>query len=245
VLERLSGPLCEAVTGRADSQALLEQAERANLFLVPLDEVRGWWRYHQLFSDLLRARLAQEHPDRVPGLHRAVAAWCEPRGLVDDAIRHALAAGDAVWAARLIERHFDELLRHSEDATLRRWLQGLPVEVVRSRPRLCLAQALWALIGGRLEVVEPLLANAEQALAATGEEPYEPSVGRATSLVANAPAAIAALRAGVARFHGDAERTTVFGEQALAQLTDADRTLRALVDWYLTVADCAACSVAR
>jgi LuxR family transcriptional regulator, maltose regulon positive regulatory protein len=236
-LERLSGPLCDAVTGRSDSQALLEQLERSNLFLVPLDEVRGWWRYHHLFADLLHARLAQERPERVPELHRAAAAWSERHGLVDDAIRHALAAGDAAWAARLVERHFDALLRRNEDATLQRWLREIPVEVVRSRPRLCLAQALWALIGGRLEAVEPLLADAELALAATADEHYEPSVGRATSLVANAPAAIDALRAGLARFHGDAERTTAFCQQALAKLTDADRTLRALVDWYLTVAD--------
>jgi LuxR family transcriptional regulator, maltose regulon positive regulatory protein len=237
LLERLSGPLCQAVTGRGDSQRLLEQAERANLFLVPLDEVRGWWRYHHLFADLLHARLQQQRPELVPQLHRSAAAWFEAHGLADDAIRHGLAAGDAIWAARLIERHFDALLRRNEDATLRRWLQGLPPAVVRSRPRLCLAQALWALIGGRLEAVEPLLADAERALTATADEPYEPSVGRAASLVANAPAAIAALRAGLARFHGDAERTTAFGQQALTQLTDADHALHALVDWYLTVAE--------
>jgi LuxR family maltose regulon positive regulatory protein len=75
VLERLCGPLCDAVTGRTDGQAMLEQVERANLFLVPLDQVRGWWRYHQLFADLLRARLHQQQPDRVPQLHRAAATW--------------------------------------------------------------------------------------------------------------------------------------------------------------------------
>src|SRR5215218_274800 len=116
VLGRLSGPLCQAVTGRSDSQALLEQVERANLFLVPLDEVRGWWRYHHLFADLLRARLAREQPERLPELHHAAAAWSEEHGLVDDAVRHALAAEDTLWAARLIERHFDDLLRRNEDA---------------------------------------------------------------------------------------------------------------------------------
>jgi LuxR family transcriptional regulator, maltose regulon positive regulatory protein len=100
VLERLSGPLCAAVTGRADSQQLLEQAERANLFLVPLDEVRGWWRFHHLFADLLRVRLHQQQPDRVEELHRAATAWHEAQGLADEAIGHALAAGDATWAAR-------------------------------------------------------------------------------------------------------------------------------------------------
>jgi LuxR family transcriptional regulator, maltose regulon positive regulatory protein len=237
VLGRLSGALCEAVTGRSDSQQLLEQVERANLFLVPLDEVRGWWRYHHLFADLLRARLNQEQPERVPALHQAAAAWSEGHGLVDDAIRHALAAGDALWAARLIERHFDDLLRRSEDATLHRWLEGLPAEVVRSRPRLCLARAVWAWIGGRLEAVEPLLAEAERAYPAVAEEPYEPSVGRATSLVANVPAAIAMVRAGRACWQGDPERTTRFGRQALAHLTDADRTLGSFARWYLAVAE--------
>jgi ATP/maltotriose-dependent transcriptional regulator MalT len=93
VLERLSGRLCDAVTGRTDSQAMLEQVERANLFLVPLDEVRGWWRYHHLFADLLRARLQQQQPGRVAALHHHAAAWCEQHGLADDAVRHALAAG--------------------------------------------------------------------------------------------------------------------------------------------------------
>jgi LuxR family maltose regulon positive regulatory protein len=237
VLERLSGRLCAAVTGRSDSQALLEQAERANLFLVPLDEVRGWWRYHHLFADLLRARLNQEQPQRVPALHQAAAAWSEQHGLIDDAIRHALAAGDAVWAARLMERHFDDLLRRCEDATLHRWLQALPAEVVQSRPRLCLAQALWAWIGGRLEAVEPLVAEAERAYPAVAEEPYEPSVGRATSLVANVPAAIGTFRAGLGCVQGDADRATTFGHQALAHLTDADRTLGSFAQWYLAVAE--------
>ena len=237
VLGRLSGPLCDAVTGRSNSQQLLEQAERANLFLVPLDEVRGWWRYHHLFADLLRARLHQEQPEQVPALHQAAAAWSEGHGLVDDAIRHALAAGDAVWAARLIERHFDDLLRRNEDATLHRWLQGLPADVVRVRPRLCLAQALWAWIGGRLEAVEPLVAEAERAYPGVAEEPYEPSVGRATSLVANVPAAIATFRAGLGCVQGDPERATRFGHQALAHLADADRTLGSFARWYLAVAE--------
>jgi LuxR family maltose regulon positive regulatory protein len=237
VLERVSGPLCDAVTGRTDSQRLLEQVERANLFLLPLDEVRGWWRYHHLFADLLRARLAREQPERVPELHTSAAAWSEQHGLVDDAVRHALAAGELAWVARLVEQHFDALLWRSENATLRRRLQALPAEVVRSRPRLCLAQAWWALLGGRLEAVEPLAADAEGAFAAVAEEPYEPSVGRAASLLTNVPAAIAVVRAGLARLRGDAERTSAFGQQALTHLTDADRTLRFFAEYYLAMAD--------
>jgi LuxR family maltose regulon positive regulatory protein len=240
VLERLYGPLCDAVTGRADSQQLLEQAERANLFLIPLDEVRGWWRYHQLFADLLRARLAQEQPDRVPELHTSAAAWSEQHGLVDDAVRHALAADELAWAARLIERHFDALQQAGEYATLRRWLQALPAELVRSRPRLCLAQAVAAITGVQLEAAESLLADAEQALADRGEEPekpFEPSVGRAASVLANVPAAIALARAVLARMLGDAERTTEFAQQALTQLGEGDALLRSQAKYYLAVAD--------
>jgi len=85
VLDRLSSALCDAVTGRTGSQAMLEQVERAKLFLVPLDEVRGWWRYHHLFADLLRARLRQQQPGRPATLHHNAAAWCEEHGLADDA----------------------------------------------------------------------------------------------------------------------------------------------------------------
>jgi LuxR family transcriptional regulator, maltose regulon positive regulatory protein len=240
VLERLCGPLCQAVTGRADSQQLLEQLERANLFLLPLDEVRGWWRYHQLFADLLRARLAQEQPERVAQLHRVAAAWCEQHGLVDDAIRHALAAGDTTWAARLVERHADALLGRGETATLRRWLQGLPAELVRSRPRLCLAQVVTAVTAVRLDAAASLLDHAERALAARGgqpEEPYEPSVGRAASLLANVPAGIALARAILAGMQGDADRTSEFSRRALAELDEGEWMLRALVDWALAQAD--------
>ena len=149
VLERLSGALCDAVTGRTGSQAMLERVERANLFLVPLDEVRGWWRYHHLFADLLRARLQQEQPEREPALHRNAAAWSDAHGLADDAVRHALAAGDTTWAARLVERHADALLLRSEGATLQRWLTALPADLAGSRPRLCLVQAFHCARGQR------------------------------------------------------------------------------------------------
>ena len=130
MLDRLSGPLCDAVLGRTDSQELLESVERANLFLLPLDDERRWWRYHHLFADLLRARLLAQHPDRVAALHRAAAAWHERHGLPDDAIRHALAGGDAAWAARLVEEHLeDQLLALATRAP--RWSGGSP----RCRPR--------------------------------------------------------------------------------------------------------------
>jgi LuxR family maltose regulon positive regulatory protein len=237
ILARLSGPLCDAVCGRTDSQQLLEQLERANLFLIPLDEVRGWWRYHHLFADLLRARLEQTRLERVPELHRAAAAWHEAHGFADDAVRHALAAGEVTRAARLVERHVESLLRRSEGATLGRWLSALPPEAVGSRARLCLAQAVTAVTGGRLEAVEPLLTAAEHASAASGEEPHEPSVGRALSVLANVPASIAFLRAEVARLRGDPERAVAFDQQALEHLVEGDWLLGSQVAWNLAGAD--------
>jgi LuxR family maltose regulon positive regulatory protein len=237
VLDRLCGPLCDAVTGRTDSQAQLEELERANMFVVPLDEERGWWRYHHLFADLLRARLAHELPARVPELHRAAAAWHEQHGLANDAVRHAVAAGETGWAARLVERHVEALLRRSEGATLDRWLSALPAAAVRARPRLCLVQAVSAVVGSRVEAVEPLLLNAERAFTAIGDEPHEPSVSRALSVLANVPASIAFLRADVARLRGDAARAVECDQQALTHLGEDDWLLHSHVAWNLAVAD--------
>jgi LuxR family transcriptional regulator, maltose regulon positive regulatory protein len=241
ILERLSGPLCDAVTGRVDSQALLERAERANLFLHPLDEVRGWWRYHHLFADLLRVRLAQEQPPgRVEELHRAAAAWHEAQGLADQAIGHALAAGDPVWAARLIERELDARILRWEGQTLQRWFAALPAELVNSRPRLLLAQARLALISGQLEAIEGPLVAAERGVADCHdepEEPYEPSVGRAASTMANLPAAIALQRAGLAHLRGDATQMAASARRALAELGEGEWMLESFTRWYLAVAE--------
>ncbi len=238
VLERLSGELCDAVTGRPGSQALLEEAERAGLFVVPLDEVRGWWRYHHLFADLLRARLQAEQPGRVPGLHRNAAAWYAERGLADDAIRHAVAAGEMTWAARLIEKHYDEVFYlRGEGATIYRWLSALPEDLVRSRPRLLLTQAFLALISGRLEAVEPLLDAAEHAYAGAAEEPFEPTVGRARSLLVNAPALIMLQRSLLAQLRGDADATVAFASRAMAEADEGEWLLHVVARRYLAVGE--------
>jgi LuxR family transcriptional regulator, maltose regulon positive regulatory protein len=239
VLQRLTGGLCDAVTGQSGSQAMLADIERAGLFLVPLDEVRGWWRYHHLFADLLRARLQAEEPGRVQGLHRAAAAWCEEHGLADDAVRHALAAGDAAWAARLVERHVEELLGRSEGVTLRRWLSALPAESVRDRPRLCLAQAYAAAQGFQVEALEALLDDAERTLAVGGDEPYEPSLGppQGDSVLANVPAGIAFLRASLARLRGDAALAADYNREALAQLGEDEWLMRCFVRWNQAATD--------
>ncbi|HEV3292883.1 MAG TPA: LuxR C-terminal-related transcriptional regulator, partial [Streptosporangiaceae bacterium] len=241
VLERLSGGLCDAVTGRDDGQAMLERVEQAGLFLMPLDEVRGWWRYHRLFADLLRARLQQQRPGRVAVLHRAAAAWYEEHGLADGAVRHALAAGDTAWAARLIEQHFDETLYlRSEGATAQRWLAALPAELVQTRPRLLLAQVLLAATLGRAEAMEPPLDAAERALAgaaAAADEPFEPSAGKAASMLVNIPAQIAIHRSFLAQLRGDAEATAAFASQARAELGGGERLLSSTAQGLLAAAD--------
>src|SRR5580704_6856019 len=225
VLERLSGGLCDAVTGRAGSQALLEQVEQAGLFLLPLDEVRGWWRYHRLFADLLRARLQQE-PGRAARLHRNAAAWHEEHGLADEAIRHAVAAGEMTWAARLIERYFDAVYRlRGEPATIQRWISALPAGLLQSRPRLLLAQAQLAAAASRMEAVQRFADAAERAAAAAPVEPFEPSVGRGASLLANIPAHIALCRGFAAQYRGDAEATAAFASRARAELGEDEHLL--------------------
>ena len=240
ILERLSGGLCDAVTGRPGGQAMLERLERANLFLVPLDEVRGWWRYHQLFADLLRARLQRERPRRVPALHHNAAAWQAEHGLAGDAVGHALAAGDAAWAARLVEQQADALLARSEGATLLRWLEALPVDLVRCRPRLLLAQARLAIFSRRLAGADSLLDAAERArdeAPAQADEPFEPSVGRPASVLANIPATITLQRAILAELRGDAEGTVAHASQALAMLGPGEWMLAALARTHLAVAE--------
>ncbi len=238
VLERLSGDLCDAVTGRPGSQALLEQVEAANLFLVPLDEVRAWWRYHHLFAGLLQARLQQEQPGRVGQLHRNAAAWYEEHGLADDAIRHAAAAGDMTWAARLIEQHFDEVFfLRGEAATIHRWLSALPGELVRSRSRLLLAQALMAGTSGQVEAVEPLVDAAERACPGAAEEPFEPTAGRAASMLVNVPALIALHRSQLAEHRGDAEAAAALASAALAESTAEEWLLTSSAQGHLAMAE--------
>ena len=235
VLDRLSGELCDAVTGRTGSQAMLERIERAGLFLVPLDEVHGWWRYHHLFAELLRARLKAEQPGRAAALHRAAAAWHAARGLADDAVGHAVAAGEPEQAAELIEQYFDAVYFTGENATLRRWLSALPAGLVRHRPRLGLAQAFMALTGGDLP-------SAQAAITAVGQVPggagdcFRPSVGAGASMIANVGAAAAIAHAWLAYLRGDAGQMTEFASQARTRLRDGEWMLSSIYRLNLALA---------
>src|SRR3954467_4381981 len=162
VLGRLSGPLCDAVTGRDGGRAMLEALDRGNLFLVPLDDRRQWYRYHHLFADVLQAHLLDEHPDRVRGLHLRASDWYERNGDRAEAIDHALAGGDVGRAADLVELALPALRRGRQEATLSRWLQAFPDEVSRVRPVLTMGYVSSLMVNGEIEGVEERLREAEQ-----------------------------------------------------------------------------------
>src|SRR6266498_1454735 len=169
ILDRLCGPLCDAVVGReasdvglvddarrsslsASSQLLLEQLERANLFLIPLDDERQWYRYHHLFSEVLRKRLTHGgHGDFTAALHRRASTWYEQQGLIAEAVQHALAAGATDQAARLVEQASLTMMQRSELQTLQRWIEALPTDLVRARPWLALRR--WDLPHGTLTLL--------------------------------------------------------------------------------------------
>jgi LuxR family maltose regulon positive regulatory protein len=134
ILERLSGPLCDAVLEAQGSAELLEELERSNLFLVPLDDHREWYRYHHLFAQLLRLEVASREPALLPVLHRRAAAWHQQAGNLDEAIGHASAAGEFTEAAGLIARHWLTYWRRGQRATVARWLDGLPEEAILADP---------------------------------------------------------------------------------------------------------------
>ena len=235
ILQRLTAPLCDAVTGESDGQDILEELERANLFLIPLDEQRRWYRFHHLFADLLQARLrASSEVEVVRELHRRAAAWCEQHALIDDAIRYALAGGDTGSAMRVVEEHVTETLRGGEGAIVERWLSALPDEVVRSRPLLSFAQALLDLHIGRLESVESLLDHAERVLARRGE-PRQLDVPTAGGMVSEVPA-MALLRAELAEARGDAEGVAQQARLALAHMSEEQIGPRFLARWFLVLA---------
>ena len=135
ILDRLSGPLCDAVTGGTDGTKTLQDLERDNLFVVPLDTERSWYRYHHLFADVLHARLLAEHPEQVTGLHQRASGWYAAHGMVADAVRHALAAEDFDRAAYLMEEALPELRRSRQDGLLLLWMRSLPEPTVAPQPR--------------------------------------------------------------------------------------------------------------
>ena len=230
ILDRLCGPLCDAVTGQGDGKAMLAALERGNLFLVPLDDRRQWYRYHQLFADVLQARLRDERPEEVPDLHRRASGWHEQNGEPSEAIRHALAAGDFERAANLVELAIPAMLRSRQEAAVLGWLELLPDEVVRVRPVLSVGFAGALLAGGVFEGVEARLRDAEQWLDGTtgigqgSQAPAAEMVVVDDAEFRRLPAQIELYRAAQALARGDGPGTVRHARRA-RELSPADEHL--------------------
>jgi LuxR family maltose regulon positive regulatory protein len=219
ILNRLSAPLCEAVTGRSDAKATLEALERSNLFLVALDDRRQWYRYHHLFGDVLRARLADEEPDRVVSLHGRACDWFEAGGDRAEAIRHAMAGGDFTRAAELVELAIPDLGRARQDATLRAWVSALPREVFANRPVLTLGLVGAHMVTGDTAGVEELLDDVERWIGP--DRPAGDMVVHDHAGWHRLPVQAAMYRAGLALLRGDLSATVAHGARA-ASLSDPD-----------------------
>ena len=232
ILGRLSGPLCDAVTGQSGSKAMLEALDRGNLFLVPLDDRRRWYRYHQLFADVLHARLLDEQPGQVPDLHRRASAWYEQNGEPSEAIGHALAAGDFGRAADLIELAIPAMRMTRQEATLRGWLKTLPDEVVRVRPVLSVGLAGALLAVGEFEGVEGRLRDAERCLDATtvigaGSPAQSAEMAVNDEEFRRVPAAIELYRSALAMARGDVHGTVSHARRAIDLSPEEDHLVRA------------------
>jgi LuxR family maltose regulon positive regulatory protein len=203
ILERLSGALCDAVTGETGGSQMLESLERANLFVVPLDDQRQWYRYHHLFADVLRVRLLARGPDHVSALHSLASEWYEHNDSPEEAVRHAFAASDFPRAARVIEATIPGVRKSRQDATLLTWLTMLPNDSIRRRPVLSVFSAWSSLVAGDIAAVEPQLTHAEQLLSATTEDGKPPHDSEAGEELQTLPVTIALYRAAVALAKGD------------------------------------------
>ena len=213
ILNQLTASLCDALLlgddappDAAYSQLVLDELERKNLFLVPLDGQRRWYRYHQLFAEMLRSRAQQLQPERLPLLHRRAASWYVQQGLIAEAVEHALAAGDMEQAASLIEQIAEATLLRGEVRTLLGWLSALPQPIVHARPRLALAHA-WALVTtGHVDAAEAQLQDA-------GQSPQHQATAADRPLLGGAAAALQAFVAGQ---RGDVPGMMALAQQALA-----------------------------
>lgn len=228
ILDRLNGALCDAVTGQGGGKAILEGLDRANMFLVRLDDHRRWYRYHHLFADVLRARLREEQPELERALNQRASGWHEQHGQRAEAIRHALVATDYERAAELVEREVPSSRRDRREGVLLGWLEGLPDDVLRRRPVLSVAYAGTLLSNGTVEGVEQRLLDAERWLATAQDEGPVSKAGTTEMVVVDEaefrrlPGWVAIYRAAQALVLGDASATVDHAQRALALLDEGD-----------------------
>jgi LuxR family maltose regulon positive regulatory protein len=246
VLDQMTGALCDALTGCSDGQQTLETLERGNLFVVPLDDERRWYRYHHLFADALRARLAAQDADRVRALHAAASRWIAEHGALSDAVGHAIASGNHEHTADLVELTLADMRRRRQDRTLRDWLVVLPDDVVRRRPLLAMFMGWSRLSEGDFDGVEAWLDVAEAGLD-TAPRLTVPLAGALAEAardreaeVRSLPAMIAVYRASVAQARGDVEGTVAHARRALMLAGSEDHFPRGAAAGFLGLAAWAA-----
>jgi LuxR family maltose regulon positive regulatory protein len=242
ILDRLSGALCDAVTGHHGGKAMLEALDRGNLFLVALDDRREWYRYHHLFADVLRARLQDEKADRVAELHRRASDWYEGNGERAEAVRHALAGANFERAADLIELALPSLRQARAITTMRAWLAAIPDELYAARPVLSVTYAGALMANGEVADVEGRLRDAEQWLDATAG-PGEERSGEAPDMVVvdeeafrRLPATIAIYRAAQAQGAGDVATAMAQAQRALDATRADDHFERGAASGFLALA---------
>jgi LuxR family transcriptional regulator, maltose regulon positive regulatory protein len=224
ILDRFCATLCNAVTEQKDGKEMLDILERSNLFLIPLDDQRQWYRYHRLFADVLQTHLMETQQGGITVLHSRASAWYEQNGLRFDAIRHALTARDFARAADLIELAFSDMNRERQFATLLGWLKMLPDELVRVRPVLCYGYALVSMACGENESVEPRLQDAERWLN-IGEQlasPLGEMIVADKQEFRRLPGLIAMIRGGQALGRGDMLGTVKYARRALDLAPEKD-----------------------
>lgn len=228
LLERLSAPLCQVVTGMDRSQALLEQIEQANLFLVPLDDERVWYRYHHLFSQVLRRKLQESQPEQIAELHRRASVWHEQQGLLTQAVNHALAACEYGQAIRLMERAWPSML-YQERSILQQWIEALPAGQLQKSPRLCITYAVLLAANFQEGKVERYLQLAETSLQ---EKSQDEIAGQVQQMLGE----IDGIRADLACNRGELPQAIALCHQALERLPVENVSLRGSINLNLGVA---------
>lgn len=219
ILNRLNGSLCDALTGGSDGQEILEDLVSTNLFINPIDDQGIWYRYHHLFAEVLQVRLNKNHPDLVAELHRRASGWHSQLGIMDEAVRHALAGEDVDEAARLIGSVAGNMLRQGESVSLTGWLNALPEEFVFAHPRLSLVRGWTYFMGANfsLELAEKWAQASLRGAEADG------------SLDAELAGEVDALLAMIAVTRGEVRRSLELARQALNTLPEESPWLSAIV----------------
>lgn len=216
ILHRLTGPLCDTVTGLNGSQMMLEQLERRNLFLVPLDDERRWYRYHNLFADLLQARLHQLGAEKTAHLFTRAAEWCEHERLVTEAVSYAFAAQNDRFAARLIEQYWQQMANNGEIETVFSWLNTLPADLLKKNASLNAAYCVVLWLMGKVDAIEAHVEDAERALALQDDASQAGEADNRSEL----PVILAAMRSFVARYHQQYALAVALADRALHLITE-------------------------